>query len=208
MNPIPIGAHFNKAYEDPSQPGTSAAGQLPSAGTTAGAGHQHCAPPATTPTTTPSRCRRNRRFAGGLQTGRLVHLLEDSRTSPTATPPRVSPYFSPRSRNYGRSGFDRPHVFVSNFYYDLPNLGNKMDSKPAGWFLDNWNLSGIWTRPAAVRPSLRDSAGPPPPKSPAPTEGARVNIVGQLRPVRRTSTSGSTRPWWRPRSSVNGATPT
>jgi hypothetical protein len=89
----------------------------------------------------------------------------------------VSPYFSPKSRNYGRLAYDRPHVFVSNFYYDLPAFGKMMGSRPAGWFLDNWNLSGIWSVSSGspYTPGLGWTTSTEVTGS---TEGARVNIVG------------------------------
>ena len=41
------------------------------------------------------------------------------------------------------AGDDRTHTLVFNYMYDLPKLGTRLRSKPAGWVLDNWQVSGI-----------------------------------------------------------------
>jgi hypothetical protein len=52
----------------------------------------------------------------------------------------VSPYFSPRTRNYGRLGQDRTHVLTSSLVYDLPKLGKKTGHRALGFATDNWTL--------------------------------------------------------------------
>ena len=71
----------------------------------------------------------NRRFAGGLQIG-VAYTFSKALDVADGDTSGVSPYFSPKSRNYGPPAFDRPHVFVANYYYDLPKLGKKMNSSP------------------------------------------------------------------------------
>ncbi len=55
----------------------------------------------------------------------------------------VDPFASPRSRHYGPAGFNRSHVFSSNFYYTLPKLGKLTGIRPIGWVADNWSIAGV-----------------------------------------------------------------
>jgi hypothetical protein len=55
----------------------------------------------------------------------------------------VDPFLNPRSRNYGPAGYDRRHVFTSNFYYILPKPGKKFGIRPMGWITDDWQISGV-----------------------------------------------------------------
>jgi hypothetical protein len=55
----------------------------------------------------------------------------------------VSAFVDPRSRNYGPAGFDRSHVFTSNFYWNLPKPGRATGIRALGWVVDNWSLSGV-----------------------------------------------------------------
>lgn len=55
----------------------------------------------------------------------------------------VDPFLAPRSRNYGPAGFDRRHVFSSNFFWNLPKPGKATGYRPLGWVADNWSLSGV-----------------------------------------------------------------
>ena len=174
MNPIPIGGRFNKANEDP-RSRAARCRTTTSAATSVGR-TSTCAPPATTTTTTPSR---RRPIAGSPRVCRSGISYTFSKTLGVADGDTsgVSPYFSPKSRNYGQLAYDRPHVFVSNFYYDLPAFGKMMGSKPAGSFLNNWNLSGIWTASSGspYTPGLGWTTSTEVTGS---TEGDRVNIVG------------------------------
>jgi len=55
----------------------------------------------------------------------------------------VDPFVSPRVRNYGPAGFDRSHVFTSNFFWNLPRPGKYAHLRPVSWIGDNWQLSGV-----------------------------------------------------------------
>jgi len=55
----------------------------------------------------------------------------------------ASPYFTQKFRNYGPSYAPTPQVLVANYVYDVPNLGQKFNSKPLGWVTDRWTVSGI-----------------------------------------------------------------
>jgi hypothetical protein len=118
----------------------------------------------------------NRRFSRGLQLG-IAYTYSKTLGVADGDTSGISPYFPPKSRNYGRLGFDRPHWFVANYFYDLPKLGKKMNVRPAEWVLDNWQISGIWamTSGSPFTPGLGWTTSTEVTGS---TEGARVNIVG------------------------------
>jgi hypothetical protein len=174
INPIPIGARFNKGYEDPSQPGKP----LPDNyfRRYIGWGDINLRNSGYNFNYNALQISANRRFAKGFQMGvSFTHSktlgVADGDTS------GVSPYFAPKSRNYGPLGYDRPNVFVANFYYELPKIGTKMGIAPARWVFDNWNISGIWTMSSGspFTPGLGWTSSQEVTGS---TEGARVNIVG------------------------------
>jgi hypothetical protein len=92
----------------------------------------------------------------------------------------ISPYFDPRSWNYGPLGFDRTHMFVANYIYSLPKLGARFHLSPwnpVTWVLDNWQVSGItsFLSGAPFTPALATSDGADLTGS---TEGARITVVG------------------------------
>lgn len=118
----------------------------------------------------------NRRFAQGLQFG-VAYTW--SRTLGVASNDNeaVSPYFNPRDWNYGPLAFDRTHVFVVNYLYELPDVGKKMGFRPLGWITDNWSVSGVtsFMSGTPVTPSFswtdaRDVTGS--------SEGARLTVIG------------------------------
>jgi hypothetical protein len=46
----------------------------------------------------------------------------------------------------GAASFDQPHVFVANFQWTLPKASTLMPNAVIAGALDNWELSGIYTR--------------------------------------------------------------
>jgi hypothetical protein len=140
INPIAIGARFNVANQDPSQPGKPLAdnflkpyygwGDLTLVSNGYNANYHAL------------QLQANRRFARGLQLG-VSYTFSKTLGVADGDTSGVSPYFSPRDRNYGRLAFDRPHQFVTNYYYELPNAAKRMNFKPAEWVLDHWQISGV-----------------------------------------------------------------
>ena len=141
INPIPIGAHFNKAYRGSVAARQAAGGQLPAAVLRLGR-HQPRATAATTPTTTRCRFSAQPPLLQRPATRHRVHLLQGAgrgrrrylRRQPVFL--AALPQLRPRRL--------RPSaVFVANYVYDLPKVGTKMNFAPAKWVLDNWEVSGI-----------------------------------------------------------------
>ena len=118
----------------------------------------------------------NRRLASGVQVGvsytwsKVLGVANEYNSA-------VSPYFSARQRNYGPLSFDRSQWFVVNYVYDLPMFGHRLGSKPVGWVLDNWQISGItsFISGAPITPDFTTTDGADITGS---SESARVNVVG------------------------------
>jgi hypothetical protein len=89
----------------------------------------------------------------------------------------VSSYFPARQRNYGPLSFDRSQWFVVNYVYDVPKLGHRLGSKPAGWVLDNWQISGItsFISGAPITPDFTTTDGADITGS---SESARIDVMG------------------------------
>ncbi len=118
----------------------------------------------------------NKCYSQGLQLG-LSYTFSKTMSVADGDTSGVSPYFSPRARNYGPAGFARPHVFVLNYIYGTPKVSKAVGFKPAGWVLDNWQLSGMTTiqsgapfTPAFGLVRSEEWTGS--------AEGARVNVIG------------------------------
>ena len=113
----------------------------------------------------------NRRFAKGLQIGIAYTFSKDLGST------GISPYFSPRQRNYGLLGQDRTHVFVANYMYELPKIGTKTGFRPARWVLDDWSISGMtsFVSGAPFTPGFSTTDGQDITGS---TEGARIDVIG------------------------------
>ena len=124
INPIPIGAHFNTAFQDPASPGKPLPDNFlrPYYGwgsittlTNAYNSNYHSL-----------QVSAQRRFAGGLQLG-IAYTFSKALDVADGDTSNVSPYFAPRSRNYGRAGFDRSQQFVANYVYALPKTRHQAE---------------------------------------------------------------------------------
>ena len=96
----------------------------------------------------------------------------------------VDPFLNIRSRDYGPAGFDRRHVFSSNFYWNLPKPGKATGLRPLGWVADNWALSGVVRMltggPATPSYSLVNGIASP---TGSPSDGARVEVIDPTAPL-------------------------
>ena len=84
----------------------------------------------------------NRRFSRGLTFGAAYTF---SKTLTTANDINdITNPFNTRAYDYKLAGFDRTHVLVVNYVYDLPGLGRYLgDKKFARAVFNNWQISGI-----------------------------------------------------------------
>jgi hypothetical protein len=117
-----------------------------------------------------------RRFTRGLALG-AAYTWSKALGVADAYNDSVSPYFDPRSRDYGPMAFDRTHVFSLNYIYDLPNLGRKIGNKYLGAITDHWTVSGITTFQSGppITPGFSTTATSDITGS---SEGARITVVG------------------------------
>jgi hypothetical protein len=118
----------------------------------------------------------SRRYARGFQFG-VAYTFSKALGAGSADGEAMSPYFSPRSRNYGPLNFDRTHNLVINYIYDFPKLSRDLSWRPAHWVADNWQLSGItsFISGAPFTPSFSTTDGADITGS---TEGPRITVVG------------------------------
>jgi hypothetical protein len=121
----------------------------------------------------------NRRYTRGLQFG-VAYTFSKALGTSSADGGTLSPYFPPRSRNYGPLSFDRTQMLVINYMYDLPRVGARLGFKPAGWVLDRWQISGItsFISGAAFTPGFSTVDGEDITGS---GEGAAITVVGDPR---------------------------
>ncbi|MBI4902964.1 MAG: TonB-dependent receptor [Acidobacteria bacterium] len=117
-----------------------------------------------------------KRYSRGLQVGASYTFSKTLGVADGDTS-GLSPYFSARQRNYGPLGFDRPHVFVFNYIYDLPKVAARLGVRPLRWVTDDWQISGMTAMQSGspftpgfglVRSEEWTGSG----------EGARVNVTG------------------------------
>lgn len=116
------------------------------------------------------RFTRNLMFGVAYTWSRTLGVAADDTSS-------ITSYFSPREREYGPLSYDRSHVLIVNYVYDLPKLGERLGGKYLGAVLDGWNVSGItsFTTGAPFTPGWGtnytvDTTGS--------SEGARITVVG------------------------------
>ena len=121
----------------------------------------------------------NRRMSRGLMFG-VAYTWSKALGIGSGDKDKVTSYFSPRSRDYGPLSFNRPHVFVANYSYDLPKLGTKTSWKPARWVLDDWQVSGItmFMTGAPFTPGISTTDGQDITGS---SDGARITVIGDPR---------------------------
>ncbi|MBO0721527.1 MAG: carboxypeptidase regulatory-like domain-containing protein, partial [Blastocatellia bacterium] len=84
----------------------------------------------------------NRRFSRGLTFG-VAYTFSKTLTTANDINDVTSP-FNTRAFDYKLANFDRSHVLVINYVYDLPGLGRRLgDKKFTRAIFNNWQLSGI-----------------------------------------------------------------
>lgn len=121
----------------------------------------------------------SRRLTSGLQFG-IAYTFSKALGMGSSDNSAMSSYFNLRSYNYGPLDQNRPHVFVANYVYDLPKVGQRMGWKPVGWVLDNWQVSGMtsFMTGAPFTPGFSTTDGQDITGS---QDGARITVVGNPR---------------------------
>jgi Carboxypeptidase regulatory-like domain/TonB-dependent Receptor Plug Domain len=174
INPIPLYARFDPNNFDPTQPNRPLPDNFlrPYVGHGDVTAYEHIA----TTNYHSLQLGVNRHWSRGLQYGVSYTL---ARTLGLANNDTViiSPYFAPRNWNYGPLEFDRPHVLVFHYIYELPKVGTMMGPKVARWVFDNWQISGITSlisgtpfTPTFTTVDGQDITGS--------SEGARITVAG------------------------------
>ena len=174
INVIPMYAHFDAKHADPTQPSLP----LPDNFLRPYQGYGSLTMYTFSGTSNYNSLQAsvNRRFTSGLQFG-VAYTFSKALGVASGESSTVSPYFPARQRNYGPLTFDRSQFFVVNYVYDLPKVGQRLGSKPAGWVLDNWQISGVTSliSGAPFTPGFSTTDGADITGS---SESARVNVVG------------------------------
>lgn len=173
INPIPMYAHFNPANTDP-----TTGAPLPDnfLRPYLGMGNVNVYAFGASSNYNSLQVAVNRRMSHGIQYG-IAYTHSKSLGIASSDFQGASAYFPFRQRNYGSLNWDFPHVLVINYIWDLPNPGKRWNVKPLGWFLDNWQVSGInmFQTGAPFTPgfSTTDSTD-----LTGSSEGARINVIG------------------------------
>ncbi len=97
---------------------------------------------------------------------------------------QVDAFVDPRSRNYGRAGFDRNQTFSARYFYQLPKLSQSVHMRAAHFVADGWQISGV-TRMSTGAPftptySLVNSLATP---TGSTSETARVDVINPTAPL-------------------------
>jgi hypothetical protein len=140
LNAIPMYARFNPANQDPTQAGKplpdnffrpyAGIGDLTTYEFAAGAGYNSL------------QIQAQRRMAKNLRFGAAYTWAKALGVANTYDQ-AVSPYFSPRRRNYGPLNFDRTHTLSLNYMYTLPKPGKSLGNPVFSYILDDWTISGV-----------------------------------------------------------------
>jgi hypothetical protein len=140
INAIPLFSRFDSANFDPTQPGRPLPDNFfrPFRGQGDLTAYEHIA----TSNYNSLQVSVNRRWSRGLQYG-IAYTRSKTLGLADGDTNLITSYFAPRAFNYGPLGYDRPHVFVVNYIYDLPKLGSRLGPKPARWIFDEWQVAGI-----------------------------------------------------------------
>ncbi|NWF82992.1 MAG: TonB-dependent receptor [Bryobacteraceae bacterium] len=121
----------------------------------------------------------NRRMARGLQYG-VSYTFSKALGVGEGDFNGMSPYFPMRQRNYGLLPYDRTHVFVVNYTWELPDPGKKWNNKALSYILGDWQVSGITSfisgSPFTPGFSTSDSVD-----LTGSNEGARITVLGDPR---------------------------
>ncbi|MEW5978273.1 MAG: carboxypeptidase regulatory-like domain-containing protein [Acidobacteriota bacterium] len=137
INPIPLGANFKAANQDPTRPSP-----LPPAFLRPRIGYNNIMlqEAAASSNYHSLQVSAKRRFTSTLQFG-LAWTWSKALDFADADFEAVTPLLDIRSWQYGLASFDRTHVLTANYVWDLPSL--RTTNRWAKQALNGWRLTGI-----------------------------------------------------------------
>lgn len=138
VNPVPLGANFRPANQDP----TLASGALPASFLRPRTGYNAITfiEPGSSSNYHSLQVSAKRRFARGVQFG-LAWTWSKAMGFADGDTSTITSLLDIRTWNYGLAGFDRTHVLTLNYMWDLPGL--KSGPAVARQFVNGWQFSGI-----------------------------------------------------------------
>jgi len=175
LNPIPLFARFDPANADPTLKGKP----LPDDFLRPYMGHANLLANefAASANYNSLQTSLNRRFSNGLGFG-ISYTWSKALGVANSYNDTITPYFDPRSWEYGPLNFDRTHVFSVNYMYDLPDLSKKIQTnKFLSAIIGNWSVSGI-TRFQSGQPVVPSFSTTYATDITGSSEGARITVIG------------------------------
>lgn len=173
VNPIPLGANFDPANADPSNPATPLA--APFLRPIPGYNDILISEPASSSNYHSMQVTARRRFAQSVQFG-LAWTWSKAMNYTNFDNNAVSVLASPRYWNYGLSLFDRTHNVRIDWTWDLPKVrsGNTF----IDYALNRWQLSGITSFISGEPLSISYTTVTPIDITGTASQGARVDVTG------------------------------
>ncbi len=174
LNAIPFGSNFQKANEDPTNPGRP----LPAAFLRPYLGYNNITlyEYASNSSYHSLQVTANRRFAQTIQYG-VSWTWSKAMDYVDSDTGGVSSLIDPKVWNYGKAGFDRTHALNVYWIWDVPRASGVWKNIFSRKVLDDWQLSGIATfqsgSPSGIGLGFvasTDITG-------SPTDGARVVVL-------------------------------
>lgn len=173
LNPIPLGANFDPANADPSNPATPLA--APFLRPIPGYNDILMSEPASSSNYHSMQVTARRRFAQRVQFGFAWTWSKAMNYTNFDNNP-VSVLASPRYWNYGLSLFDRTHNARIDWTWDLPKA--RTGSAVFDYVLNNWQLSGITSFISGEPLGISFTTVTPIDLTGTASQGARVNVTG------------------------------
>jgi hypothetical protein len=173
INPVPLGANFDPANRDPSQP----ASPLPAPFLRPITGYNDIliSEPASSSNYHSMQVTARRRFANSVQFGFAWTWSKAMNYNDFDNSP-VSALASPRFWNYGLSTFDRTHMVRMDWTWDLPKA--RTGNAALNYVVNNWQLSGITSFISGEPVNVSWTNTTPIDITGTASQGARINVTG------------------------------
>lgn len=173
INPVPLGANFDLANRDPSQP----ASPLPAPFLRPITGYNDIliSEPASSSNYHSMQVTARRRFAQSVQFGFAWTWSKAMNYNDFDNNP-ISVLASPRFWNYGLSTFDRTHMVRMDWTWDLPKA--RTGNAALNYVVNNWQLSGITSFISGEPVNVSWTNTTPIDITGTASQGARINVTG------------------------------